>query len=114
MENVFRPVAGEKGRYNFWCEGCGCAHGVWTESANPATDARWDFNGDLVRPTVSPSLLVRYPHPVGYSNDNPAPMGYDGPMTEDICHSFIRDGQIQYLSDCTHHLAGQTIPLRPF
>lgn len=28
-----------------------------------------------------------------------------------VCHSFIRDGQIQFLSDCTHALAGQTVPL---
>ncbi|MEO7016286.1 MAG: hypothetical protein ABI067_07055 [Leifsonia sp.] len=27
------------------------------------------------------------------------------------CHSFITDGKIKYLSDCNHHLAGQTIDL---
>jgi len=31
--------------------------------------------------------------------------------TERICHSFITDGKIQFLSDCTHHLAGQTVDL---
>jgi hypothetical protein len=30
-----------------------------------------------------------------------------------ICHCFIRDGQIQFLLDCTHALAGQTVPLPP-
>ena len=27
------------------------------------------------------------------------------------CHSFITDGRIQYLGDCTHPLAGQTLDL---
>lgn len=114
MEPVFRKVENQPGLFNFWCEGCGCAHGVWTESPNHTTNAKWDFNGDLVSPTISPSLLVRYPHPLGYSNDNPAPLGYTGPDTIDICHSFIRNGMIEYLSDCTHQLAGKTVPLKPF
>jgi hypothetical protein len=28
-----------------------------------------------------------------------------------ICHSFITDGRIQFLGDCTHRLAGQTVPI---
>lgn len=31
-----------------------------------------------------------------------------------VCHSFITDGQIQFLNDCTHPLAGQTVPLPNF
>ena len=27
------------------------------------------------------------------------------------CHSFVTDGRIQYLDDCTHELRGQTIDL---
>lgn len=27
------------------------------------------------------------------------------------CHSFVRDGQIEFLSDCTHALAGKTVSL---
>ena len=26
-------------------------------------------------------------------------------------HSYVTDGRIQYLSDCTHPLAGQTVDL---
>jgi hypothetical protein len=29
------------------------------------------------------------------------------------CHSFITDGKIEFLSDCTHSLAGQTVELKP-
>ena len=28
-----------------------------------------------------------------------------------ICHVFIKEGKIEYLSDCTHSLAGTTIDL---
>lgn len=27
------------------------------------------------------------------------------------CHSFVTDGRIQFLGDCTHSLAGQTVDL---
>lgn len=28
-----------------------------------------------------------------------------------VCHSFVTDGKIQFLSDCTHDLAGQTVDM---
>lgn len=28
-----------------------------------------------------------------------------------VCHYFLRNGQIQYLGDCTHAMRGQTVPL---
>lgn len=28
-----------------------------------------------------------------------------------VCHSFVRNGKIEYLNDCTHELAGQTVEL---
>ncbi|WP_241754456.1 hypothetical protein [Cupriavidus basilensis] len=31
-----------------------------------------------------------------------------------VCHSFVTDGRIQFLGDCTHALAGQTVPLAEF
>jgi hypothetical protein len=35
--------------------------------------------------------------------------GKDGEGGKDVCHSFVRDGQIQFLGDCTHALKGQTV-----
>lgn len=52
----------------------------------------WAWNGSLELPTFSPSLRV----------------DYEGTI---LCHSFIKDGRIQYLGDCTHALKGQTIDL---
>ena len=31
-----------------------------------------------------------------------------------VCHSFVTDGKIRYLNDCTHHLKGQTVELLDF
>ena len=83
--------------YLFFCPGCKCDHGVWTTERN-RLQAIWSFNGNLDKPTVSPSILVRWTKTTGTVEDK-------------VCHSFINDGKIQYLSDCTHELAGQTIEL---
>jgi len=32
-------------------------------------------------------------------------------VSEYRCHSFVRDGRIEFLSDCTHALKGQTVDL---
>jgi hypothetical protein len=71
------------------CPGCGCGH---------LFDKRWTFNGDYEKPTFSPSMLCN------------ANMPIDPPRTH-RCHSFVTDGKIQFLSDCTHELAGQTVEL---
>ena len=59
-----------------------------------ATGPTWGWNGDKDSPTLTPSILTRH-----------------GDGGAEICHSFVLAGQIQFLSDCTHELAGQTVPL---
>ena len=78
----------EKHWLTFYCPGC---------EENHFIDNRWTFNNDFVKPTFSPSLLVKWQR------------GID--KKENICHSFIRDGKIQFLNDCTHELAGKTVDL---
>lgn len=101
-------------RFDFVCPGCGDTHSV---------GPTWTFNGDLERPTFSPSLLVRSGHFVPshkpddncwctYNAEQKAKGETDeAPFSCGICHSFIRDGRIEFLSDCTHKLAGQTVDL---
>jgi hypothetical protein len=84
----------ERGVFDFWCIGCREHHRITTQSSNP-NGARWTWNGDKVKPTISPSIHCLPVPEIGVKR----------------CHSFIRDGQIQYLTDCEHHLAGQTVPL---
>lgn len=75
-------------QYMYWCDGCGFEHVF----ALQAEGGHHQFNGDLDNPTVVPSLVEDF---------TPGRM----------CHSFIRNGNIQYLTDCSHHLAGKTIEL---
>ena len=82
----------QPGFYIFNCPGCKCSHFINT---NPANGAVWEFNFDMEKPTVSPSLLVRMP--------------WKDEMK--TCHSFVRNGNIQFLNDCTHELAGQTVEI---
>lgn len=85
----------------FWCPGCDSAHHI-QHGAGAAP--RWGWNGNAERPTFTPSVLVTY---------EGADAGVGGAPPA-VCHSFVTDGQIQFLSDCTHGLAGQTVPLPPW
>ena len=88
---VTTAIDGEgRRRIAFRCNGCGHHHGVPVSG-----DTAWEWNGDVDNPTISPSILNRGPYPEG----------------ERVCHIFVREGKIEYLQDCTHHLAGQTVEM---
>ena len=111
LSPILRSIAG--GEVAFWCPGCDEVHAV------KVTEGGWTWNGDVDRPTFSPSVLVRCGHYI-----DPTPPCWctwnaehpDDPTTFACsqCHSFVKDGQIQFLGDCTHALAGQTVPLPPW
>lgn len=86
----------------FHCPGCDYAH-VLNVFAD--REPRWTWNGDAVRPTFQPSLLNRTGRAVDPSF---VPEPGDPP---EVCHLFVTDGRIQFLNDCTHALAGQTVEL---
>lgn len=89
----------------WWCPGCDGAHSIATGSG---PGPRWTWNGDAVRPTFEPSVLVSYPA-------NPdAEEEFKEWRTARVCHTFVRAGEIQFLSDCTHALAGRTVPIPPW
>ena len=89
-ENVIKHTT--DGALLFWCPACNRAHGVNTT---------WSWNGDNRLPTFRPSVLVEY---------NGSDAGVDGAPPKS-CHSFVTNGKIEYLADCTHELAGQTVNL---
>jgi hypothetical protein len=83
----------EDGMLCFYCPACKRMHGVYVDESKLVN---WGFNGDYDKPTFSPSIKVEM---------------WNHPDKSDICHSFVRNGKIQYLSDCTHDLAGQTVDM---
>lgn len=76
----------------FVCPGCVAAGGgsglhllpVNTDEHKPS----WTWDGNLVYPTVTPSILT-------------------GKDSENVCHSFLEAGIFHFLDDCTHSLVGQ-------
>lgn len=60
------------------------------------------FNGDQDNPTFNPSLLVS----MNFADPDP-----ETGARSMVCHSFIEDGKIRYLDDCTHDKKGQTLDL---
>ena len=95
-----RTVAGGEGApdwhgIGFWCPGCDSVHVIKTSPGG------WTFDGNADAPTFSLSVLVTYDGAdVGKADAPPA-----------RCHSFVRAGKIEFLSDCTHELAGTTVDL---
>jgi Family of unknown function (DUF6527) len=80
--------------YAFHCPGCRYAHAVTVDGAKfPTTGATWSWNGSMTSPTLSPSLLV-------FANE-----------PKQRCHSFVHNGNIQFLADSHHVLAGMTVPI---
>lgn len=87
-----------KGELSHWCPACDMRHIILTndwEHSGP----RWEWNGDVTKPTYSPSVKTEW-------------------KTKDtlICHFFMKEGKIQFLNDCTHDMASTIvdIPDYPF
>lgn len=105
--------------YMIWCEGCGCGHAFYTE-APEGIGGKWKFNGNIESPTFTPSMLVTSGHYItGHTGRCWCDVQREEPERKNgfeciRCHSFVTDGKIQYLADCTHKLANQTVPLKTF
>jgi hypothetical protein len=103
----------------FICPGCNEEHQVWVNgSRREGNSASWGFNGSMDKPTFTPSILIRSGHYAPGHNTSTCWCTYNeehkekpAPFQCMVCHTFVRDGKIQFLNDCTHHLAGQTVEL---
>ncbi len=72
------------------CDGCNTMHAVPVKGTKGPI---WDWNGSLTSPTLSPSVSTK---------------------REGLCcHIFMRNGVVEFLSDCTHDKANKQIPLIP-
>ncbi len=81
----------------FQCPGCKRGHS-YTIALNDYMKERkhpcWKFNGDVNNPTFTPSLL-------NYRSE-----------TCPRCHLYVKNGKIEFCSDCEHDLKGQTIEMK--
>lgn len=105
-----RVVESELGEaYWSWCLPCKTHHKFQTKLAAGRTGPVWQFNGDMVKPTFTPSL--RYF--ISQTNETDERGNRTGRVLPErtTCHLFLRDGKLEYCSDCPHALAGQTVDL---
>lgn len=70
----------------------------------------WSWNGDVEKPTLKPSLKTWGPHATDEQMAR-IKAGENLKIPDTVCHSWINDGRIQFLPDCTHELAGKTLDL---
>lgn len=84
----------------FKCPGCDTLHSIDTNGP-----IKWGWNGSLERPTITPSVLCWLVH---NADEDEEERKY---VDSRRCHSFVTDGRIQFLPDCGHALAGQTVDL---
>lgn len=100
VSNVLRNFAGG---FSHWCPGCKETHAIHIDKPNHC-GARWSFDGNVDRPTFAPSINISSPEHTFAGGVK---------IEAQRCHYFLRAGQIEFLSDCTHPLRGQTVPLPP-
>jgi hypothetical protein len=113
LSRKLRGLAG--GGLAWWCPGCEAVHQV-----TAASDERpgWTYNGNPEAPTFQPSVLVTSGH---FAEEWVGPDCWctaratrpdSAPSFKCArCHTFITDGMIQFLGDCSHALAGQTVAM---
>ncbi len=100
----------------FYCPGCKETHAIPVGDQHGG--AQWSYNGDAERPTFTPSILIKSGHFASHWKEGDScwctwfkEEGEEPGFKCQICHSFVTHGRIQFLNDCTHELAGQTVDL---
>lgn len=97
MKASLRDVDDHGEKYSallFKCPGCaedGSSGFHMLPVNSPQHSPSWTWDGDLEAPTLSPSILSRH--------------------GDVVCHSFLTGGVFNFLTDCTHSLAGQQVPM---
>ena len=99
-----RDSNGERDYLTFCCHGCR-QYFSSMERNLPAMERHqvivrgpgaWGYNGDPEKPTFSPSVLMKTQY---WDDINEQWIPY-------VCHSFVENGRINFLNDCTHELRG--------
>lgn len=97
----------------FYCKGCNQYHSININKDGTG----WEFNENYESPTFTPSIKVTSGHYMTghnggcwctYNKSNP-----DNPSSFKclICHCYVTNGKIEYLSDCSHDLAGKIVEM---
>lgn len=109
MAEARARVVEEAGRQYLWiwCAGCQTHHRAVVSAGG------WAWNRSVDRPTLTPSVRVSGTRMPTDAEAERILAGERVDLERTCCHSFVTDGRIRYLDDCTHALAGQTVDLEP-
>lgn len=72
---------------------------------------KWTWNGNTERPTLMPSILTTTTDELTDDELDRIKSGEKVEPREIRCHTWITDGKVQFLPDCSHEFAGQTLDL---
>jgi hypothetical protein len=89
LRRVLAPDGHRYAMLWFWCPGCDEAHAVTVQADEGHVGPRWQWNGDIEAPGVEPSINCNPDH------------------ADVRCHSFLRNGVMEFLDDCGHKLRGK-------
>ena len=98
----------------YWCQGCESTHSIKVKG-----QGAWSWNQDDQKPVFGPSVLYQsntWTPPVTPENmEQYRAAPWTQTQTKHICHTFIgcngaQPGEVIFLSDCTHSLAGTVQP----
>lgn len=89
----------ENGYLSYKCHNC-FMHAI---PVGASGSKNWNWNGDLEKPTITPSVKHFYPESAYKEHPGLPPF---------CCHYVITDGIINYCPDCTHDKAGQSLELK--
>ena len=98
----------------YWCQGCESTHGVKTKG-----QGAWSWNQDVRNPVFGPSVLYQshmWTPPVTAQNIEQWRLTpWQQTQVNHVCHTFIgcngaQPGEVIFLGDCTHSLAGTVHP----
>ncbi len=105
MGQVSAKLRRAQNGYIHWCPPCGETHRL---------PDGWTFDGNVDRPTFSPSFKHTGKQTVKDERGEWTGewvCGADGKALDWCCHYILTAGVLNYCGDCTHALAGQSVPL---
>lgn len=128
MAKVKHVGDGQGGHYGwkFICPACDWPVVLPTTGCSDPTKPAWTFNGDVDVPVFGPSVLQQWSRwskarraEADAFKERHGRWPTKDELPDDVhkvCHSFVgcngaAPGQIIFLSDCTHKLAGQVVDL---
>mgnify|MGYP006349575783 FL=1 len=71
----------------------------------------WTWNGDTEKPTLRPSVLTQGTWRVSGEEHARLMSGGTVEPRKYRCHTWVNDGQAQFLDDCSHDLRGQIVDM---